>query len=176
MPDQSNKNSSAQPGNDSPESARIGAGSRVTLHFSLALTDGSVVDDNFDKTPATRVMGDGNMLPGFETALLGRRTGDKISVVLPAAEAFGEPNQANVQALPRRKFAGLLANSTDPVEEGTVLSFTDSGGFDIPGVVKSINEDTLVMDFNHPLAGRDILFTAEILAVIPAGVQVMEIR
>lgn len=176
MPDQINKDTSTKPDSDAVKPAQIAQGSRVTLHFSLALTDGAVVDDNFDKTPATLVMGDGNMLPGFESALLGHVTGDKISVVLPAAQAFGESNPANVQVLPRRKFAGLLANSTDPVEEGTVLSFADSNGFDIPGVVKSINEDTLVMDFNHPLAGRDILFAAVILAVIPAGVQVMEIR
>lgn len=176
MPDQMNKDPSTNGDGGALRSARIAEGSRVTLHFSLALTDGAVVDDNFDKTPATFIMGDGNMLPGFESALLGHVTGDRIRVVLPAAQAFGEPNEGNVQVLPRRKFASLLANSTDPVEEGTVLSFADSNGFDIPGVVKSINEDTLVMDFNHPLAGRDILFTAEILAVIPAGVQVMEIR
>lgn len=155
---------------------RIAAGARVTLHFSLALPDGTLIDSNFDKAPATFVMGDGSLLPGFEEALLGVASGEQVDVLLPVEKGFGAVNANNVQVLPRRKFAALLANSTDPVVEGTVLSFADAGGFEIPGVVKSIDEDTLVVDFNHPLAGREIRFNAHVLAVIPHGVQVMEIR
>lgn len=154
----------------------IAAGARVTLHFSLALADGTLIDSNFDKAPATFVMGDGSLLPGFEETLLGAVSGQNVDVLLPVEKSFGAINADNVQVLPRRKFAALLANSTDPVVEGTVLSFADAGGFEIPGVVKSIDEDTLVVDFNHPLAGREIRFNAHILAVIPQGVQVMEIR
>jgi FKBP-type peptidyl-prolyl cis-trans isomerase SlpA len=154
----------------------IAAGSRVTLNFSLALSSGELIDSNFDQSPASFVVGDGSLLPGFEEALLNRGAGESVDVLLPADKAFGDSNRDNVQVLPRKKFSGLLANSTDPVEPGTVLSFTDPGGFDIPGVVKSIDEDTLVVDFNHPLAGRNIQFKAEIHAVIPAGVQVMEIK
>ncbi len=164
MPDASNTN------------AVVGAGSRVTLHFSLTLKDGTLIDSNFDKPAATFVMGDGSLLPGFEAALLNHGAGATIDVLLPVEESFGAVNPANVQVLPRRKFAGLLANSTDPVVEGTMLSFADAGGFEIPGVVKSIDEDTLVVDFNHPLAGREIRFKAQIISVIPADVQVMEIR
>lgn len=154
----------------------IGAGSRVTLHFSLALKDGTLIDSNFDKAPATFVMGDGSLLPGFEAVLLNCPAGTKVDVLLPAEQGFGAVNPDNVQVLPRRKFARLLANSTDPVVEGTMLSFADAGGFEIPGVVLSIDEDTLVVDFNHPLAGREIRFNADIISVIPANVQVVEIR
>jgi len=155
---------------------QIKVGSRVSLNFSLALTSGDVIDSNFEKTPVNFVMGDGSLLPGFEEALLGRRAGDCIEVLMPAAKAFGDSNPGNVQVLPRQRFSGLLASSPDPVEPGTVLSFTDPGGFDIPGVVKSIDEDTLVVDFNHPLAGREIEFKAIIHSVIPSGSQVMEIK
>lgn len=161
---------------DTDSGARVGIGSRVTLHFSLSLADGTVIDSNFDKAPASFVVGDGSLLPGFEATLLHRSAGAKIDVLLPVEESFGEVSPENVQVLPRRKFAGLLANSTDPVVEGTVLSFADAGGFEIPGVVKSIDEDCLVVDFNHPLAGREIRFKAEIVSVLPAGEQVMEIR
>lgn len=154
----------------------VAAGSKVTLHFSLSLADGTLIDSNFDKAPASFVMGDGSLLPGFEAALLKHGAGDKIDVLLPVEDGFGEVNPANIQVLPRRKFARILANSTEPVVEGTVLSFADAGGFEIPGVVKSIDEDTLVMDFNHPLAGREIRFNAAIISVVPADVQVMEIR
>lgn len=162
---------------ESPNPAQgIVPGSRVTLHFALALADGTPIDSNFDKAPASFVMGDGSLLPGFEQALLGAVSGQRIEVLLPPEQGFGVGTPDNVQVLPRRRFAALLANSTDPVVEGTVLSFTDSGGFEIPGVVKSIDEDTLVVDFNHPLAGREIRFNAHILAVLAPGVQAMEIR
>ncbi len=156
--------------------ALVAAGSKVSLNFSLSLSDGTLVDSNFDKPPASFVVGDGSLLPGFEETLFGKGAGDEVDVVLPEEQSFGALNPENVQVLPRRKFARLLANSTDPVVAGTVLSFADAGGFEIPGVVKSIDEDTLVMDFNHPLAGREIRFQAKIVSVIPADVQVMEIR
>lgn len=167
---------SKQTSEQSNPAALIEQGSRVTLHFSLSLTDGTLIDGNFDKAPATFVMGDGSLLPGFEATLLRHGPGAKIAALLAADEAFGQVNPDNVQVLPRAKFARLLANSTDPVGAGTVLSFADAGGFEIPGVIRSIDEDCLVVDFNHPLAGRDIRFNAEVISVIPAGVQVMEIR
>src|SRR5690606_10389552 len=151
--------------------ARVADGARVTLHFSLSLPEGEIIDSNFDQQPATFVVGDGNLLPGFEAALKGLEAGESIEVLLPPQMAFGEINPENVQSLPRQQFAGLLANTTDPMQPGTVLAFTDAGGNDIPGVVKEIGELMVVIDFNHPLAGREILFKAEILSVIPAGIQ-----
>ena len=165
------------PSNTQEQTAEpIAAGSRVSLNFSLALTTGDIIDSNLEQTPVSFVMGDGSLLPGFEEALLGRRAGDCIEVLMPADKAFGDSNPDNVQVLPRQRFSGLLDSSPEPVEPGTVLSFTDPGGFDIPGVVKSIDEDTLVVDFNHPLAGREIEFKAIIHSVIPSGMQVMEIK
>jgi len=156
--------------------ARVADGARVTLHFSLSLPDGEIIDSNFDQQPATFVVGDGNLLPGFEAALKGLEAGESIEVLLPPQMAFGEINPENVQSLPRQQFAGLLANTTDPMQPGTVLAFTDAGGNDIPGVVKEIGELMVVIDFNHPLAGREILFKAEILSVIPAGIQTVKIH
>ncbi len=158
------------------DEARVAPGARVTLHFSLALQDGSMIDSNYQAQPATFVVGDGNLLPGFEAALMGLQAGAKLNVVLPATEAFGEVQAGNIQTLPRHKFSGLLANNTDPVEPGTVLSFKDGGGHEIPGVVQKIDEDALVVDFNHPLAGRDIVFCADIISVIPPGVQAVRIQ
>jgi FKBP-type peptidyl-prolyl cis-trans isomerase SlpA len=154
----------------------INAGARVTLHFSLSLPDGSEIDSNFDKAPATFVVGDGNLLPGFEAVLMGAVPGDSVSVCLPPEQAFGAVNPDNVQSFPRQRFAGLLANTTDPVEPGSVLSFADSGGNEIPGVIKQIGELSVVIDFNHPLAGREIVFKADIISVIPSGMQAVRIQ
>jgi FKBP-type peptidyl-prolyl cis-trans isomerase SlpA len=155
---------------------QICQGAKVTLHFSLHLADGEEVDSNYGKSPATFVVGDGNLLPGFEAVLLGVRAGDHIAVLLPPEQAFGAINPDNVQSFPRQRFAGLLANTTDPVEPGTVVAFTDSGGNEIPGVLKQIGELSVVIDFNHPLSGREILFTADVLSVLAPGVQSLSIQ
>jgi FKBP-type peptidyl-prolyl cis-trans isomerase SlpA len=140
----------------------IGTDTRVTLHFSLKLEDGGVVDSNFDKEPASFVVGDGNLLGGFEKRLMGLSAGDKASFEIPPEDAFGQPNPNNIQHFKRSDF------SVDMVlEPGLVISFADPSG-ELPGVVKTIDGDKVDVDFNHPLSGRVITFSVEIVAVEPA--------
>jgi FKBP-type peptidyl-prolyl cis-trans isomerase SlpA len=70
----------------------------------------------------------------------------------------------------------LLEDDLIPTEVGSVVSFKDSAGFDLPGVVSDIDENTVGIDFNHPLAGKDILFKARIVSVILPGVDTMEVK
>ena len=151
-------------------------GSQVTLHFSVALTDGHVVDSNFDMSPASFNVGDGNMLPGFESQLLGLCKGDEVDVVLTPEQAFGPVNQDNVHRLPRSRFNQFLDDEYEDLQVGTVVSFKDPGGFDLPGVVKEKSTTGVVVDFNHPLAGKDIVFKARIVEVIPPGTDSIEIK
>lgn len=150
--------------------------SLVSLHFSLALAGGDVIDSNFDKQAASFRFGDGSMLPGFEEKLLGLKAGDRIESVLRPEQAFGEVNPENMHRFPIAKFKNLLEDELINTEVGTVISFKDAGGFDLPGVVASISESTVVVDFNHPLAGKQILFKASIEAVIGADVDTVEIK
>jgi len=156
--------------------AAIEKGAAVTLHFSLALRDGTEIDSNYERRPAHFTVGDGSLLPGFEATLMGKRAGEKVRVELSPEQAFGAVNQANIQHLPRSRFATLLASSAEPVVPGTVLAFADGAGNDIPGVLQSLDEDTLVVDFNHPLAGRHILFCADIVRVLPPGVAAVKLQ
>lgn len=141
----------------------IGEGTRVTLHFSLALEDGQLIDSNFDRQPATFNVGDGNLLPGFEKALFGLTRGSRATVTIPAADGFGEYSQDNVQRLSRSAFADDMA-----LTEGLVISFDDRGQGELPGVISRIDGSTVWVDFNHPLAGRNILFEVAIIEVMPA--------
>ncbi|HAG71757.1 MAG TPA: hypothetical protein DCL66_06090, partial [Gammaproteobacteria bacterium] len=70
----------------------------------------------------------------------------------------------------------LFEDDLVPTEVGSVVSFKDPGGFDLPGVVAGINKDTITIDFNHPLAGKPIVFKASILAVMPANVETLQVR
>ena len=157
-------------------SAEIINGSRVTLHFSLALTTAQVIDSTFEKEPAIFQIGDGNMLPGFEKLLLGLKEDSEIEVTILAKEAFGDRNPKNVQRFPIEKFTHLLEDELMPTEKGSVVAFKDSAGFDLPGVVVEILDRTIVIDFNHPLSGKDILFKALIIKVSEPNLDTLEIK
>ena len=159
-----------------PDPKAIAQGSQVTLHFSVALADGHIVDSNFEGAPANFRVGDGNMMPGFEAKLIGLQEGDEIEVLLAPDQAFGPVNEENVHRLPRSRFNQFLDEEYNELQTGAVVSFKDPGGFDLPGVVREKLENAVIVDFNHPLAGKDIVFKARIVSVIPPGTESVDIK
>lgn len=140
----------------------IGPGTQVTLHFALTLDDGSTVDSTFETEPATFVVGDGNLLEGFEKNLLGLSAGAKETFLIKPEDSFGQPNPNNIQEILREDFPDDIELS-----EGLMISFADAQNAELPGVVIEYTDELVLVDFNHPLAGRDIQFMVEILAVEP---------
>jgi FKBP-type peptidyl-prolyl cis-trans isomerase SlpA len=140
--------------------SKVASNVKITLHFSIQLSDGELIDSTREKSPATFVYGDGNLLPNIEKLLLGLKVGQRRSFVLPAKKAFGEYNTDNEQAIPRTQFSDDM-----DLQEGLLIGFSDASGEELPGLVKSINEQFVLIDFNHPLAGKEIIFDAEILAL-----------
>ncbi len=141
-------------------SAIIGPDTRVTLHFSLALEDGSVVDSNFGGAPASFTMGDGNLLPGFEALLAGLGVGAVETFFVAPEYGFGLPNPTNAATLQRHHFAPDMALS-----EGLVVMFADAAGAELPGTITAIDGDNIAVDFNHPLAGHTLEFKVHVLAI-----------
>jgi len=154
----------------------IQQGSQVSLNFSLSLPDGELIDSNFGRPPAAFRVGDGSLLPGFEATLLGKKAGDEVEAVLPPEQAFGPVNPDNVHRIPRARFTQFLDEEYAALQPGEVISFKDASGFDLPGVVKEKYSATVVIDFNHPLAGKTILFRARISRVMPPDTRAVEIR
>ena len=144
------------------EELRIGPDRQVTLHFALKLENGEVVDSTEGKAPATFRVGDGNLLPGFEVALYGFKAGDKRSLQIEPENAFGQPNPQNVQVMPRGQFQDM------ELSEGLLIIFNDAANAELPGVVKAFDEQQVIIDFNHPLAGKTLNFEVEIIEVAPA--------
>ena len=142
----------------------IGPGTRINLHFRLSLDDGSEVDSTFDKTPASFVFGDGSLLPGVEKQLVGLSAGQTGSFRIEPEDAFGQPNPSNVQQFSRGEFCLDV-----PLEPGLVLSFADAKQQELPGVVSKVEGEWVTIDFNHPLAGRTLIFDVEIIAVMAEG-------
>lgn len=142
------------------EPLRAGPDTRVTLHFSVRLMDGTEMDSTFGGQPASFVWGDESLLPGFERALLGLKAGDKRSVYIEADKGFGAYNPDNIQQFRQDEFAQDMT-----LETGVVVSFRDASGAELPGVISLIEDNWVTVDFNHPLAGRDLTFEVEILSV-----------
>lgn len=138
---------------------RIGAATQVTLHFAIKLDNGNVVDSTFDKQPATFTVGDGSLLPGFEQALYGLKAGDKRSLPIGPEQGFGQGNPQNIQVMPRAQFADM------ELSEGLLIIFNDAANAELPGVVKAFDANQVTIDFNHPLAGKDLTFDVEIIDV-----------
>ncbi len=134
----------------------IGPGIQVTLHFSLSLASGEEIDST--KQPAVFVVGDGNLPAGFEQLLLGLQAGDERSFQINPEQGFGEAKTENVRILTRKDFPADME-----LLEGLVVSFADHQKTELPGVVKELKDDKVIVDFNHPLSGKDLLFEVRIL-------------
>jgi FKBP-type peptidyl-prolyl cis-trans isomerase SlpA len=146
--------------------AAVSLQTRATLFFSLALPDGQIIDSNFAGKPAQCVPGDGNLLPAFDACILGLRAGDKKQFVIAAADAFGLRQDANLKRVPRARFAEDIE-----LAPGLVVSFAAAEGGELPGVIYRLMGDVIEVDFNHPLAGHDIVFDVEIVDVEIVGVE-----
>ena len=142
---------------------QIETGMSVTLHFSLVLEDGHIIDSNFESEPATFSVGDGNLLSGFESTLMGLVNGDEREFTIPPEQAFGQHNPQNVQAVERGNF------DQEELELGAMFSFQNGDG-ELPGVIVDVDDNEVVIDFNHPLAGKNIIFQVKIIDIAPQNI------
>ena len=142
----------------------IGPNCKVELHFSLKLADtGELVDSTFEKKPAELVIGDGNLPTAFEAVIYGMRAGERKIERIEPKDGFGQHNPSNVQRIRKDQF-----DPSVELSEGLVVSFQDKAKSELPGVVSTIDDTMVTVDFNHPLAGRDLEFEVEILSVVPS--------
>ena len=149
------------------EDTRIAYGSPVKLHFEVSLENGTIIDSTFNRdAPVSLTIGDESLLPGFEQVLMNLRAGDTRTAHLEPEQAFGEWNPENIQHFSRTQFA-LVA---DNPEIGMMVEFEDKGKNTLPGTISAIDDDQVEVDFNHPLAGQDVLFKVKIFKVTPPGV------
>ena len=142
----------------------IGPNCKVELHFSLKLADtGELVDSTFEKKPAELVIGDGNLPAAFEAVIHGMKAGERKIERIEPKDGFGQHNPSNVQKISKDQF-----DPSVELSEGLVVSFQDKVKSELPGVVAAIDDKMVTVDFNHPLAGRELEFEVEILSVAPA--------
>ena len=149
------------------EALTIGPGSEVLMHFTLSLADGTVADSTREGQPLRFVMGDGTLIEGLELVLYGLKVGDRQCLSIGPRDAFGFPEEENIHTMPRSEFPAEMQ-----LEPGVIISFSTPSGEEVPGAIQEIKGDEVVVDFNHPLAGHEVIFDVEILEVKP-GVSII---
>lgn len=135
-------------------------GDRLRLHYEIRLHDDQVVDSSFGSDPLHFTVGDGALFPRLEESLLGLPLGEHTQILLTPEFAFGDPDPEKIHELPR---ADLPSDWT--LEPGVVVEFALPSGEAVPGTITALNEDTVLVDFNHPLAGRNLQFIVHILTI-----------
>lgn len=148
--------------------AQIGPGSHVTLHYRLAVIaeDGErEIVSTLALKPATLQLGAGQLAPVLEERLLGLAEGERHSFDLAADEAYGRRHPDLVQTLSRATFDANADPETDYAPGDLVELRTGDGGR-MSGVLKSLGDAQVVVDFNHPLAGRPLRFSVQVIGVL----------
>lgn len=138
----------------------IKPGSHVTLHLSLTLPDDTEALSTFGEEPLDLVIGDGTLIQGLELALFGLKPGDKQSLTLEPELAYGLHDPSLVHEMPLADFSPEQTPA-----RGEIIGFNTPSGDETAGMVMAVTEDSATIDFNHPLAGKEIRFEVEILSV-----------
>jgi FKBP-type peptidyl-prolyl cis-trans isomerase 2 len=147
-----------------PASVAIEQGSTVKLEYTLSDDAGTVFDSNKGKPPLTYTHGDHQIMPALEKQLLGMHPGEEKHVVLAPEEAYGPVNPAAQAEVPREMLPAESLNV------GAHLIARNAEGQVRPVTVKEVREKTVVLDLNHPLAGKTIVFDLKVIGVEPPGV------
>lgn len=140
--------------------SQIERNSLVTLYYRLGLTNGDVLEDNFDDEPMTVQLGCGEMAEGLELALIGLTPGQEETIDMGPDLAFGYVDDTLLRALPRVEFDPDLE-----LEPGLIIEFATDDGETLPGTILEFNEDEVRVDLNHPLAGQTVRYSVKIVAV-----------
>ena len=127
------------------------------------------LDTNVGNAPLEYIAGKGHIIPGLESKLDGLSKDAKVDVVIEPKDAYGEVNQEAIQTLPIEQFAGI------ELKEGMVLYGTGENGETVQVTVKSVGENDVTIDYNHPMAGRTLMFTVSIVSLREATAEEIEL-
>jgi FKBP-type peptidyl-prolyl cis-trans isomerase SlyD len=127
----------------------------VSIEYEVS--DGEkVVDSNIGGEPLVFMFGKGQIIPGLESAITNMSVGEKAEVLVKAKDAYGEYEAEAMQEVPRDQFAGI------ELEKGMTLYGQGEDGGTVQVTVKEIGDESVIVDFNHPLAGKDLAFVVSI--------------
>src|SRR6056297_975314 len=139
---------------------QVKSGDTVRVHYTGTLTDGQTFDSSEGKDPLEFVVGSGQIIPGLDAAMEGMAVGEKKTVEVPADQAYGHPDPNAQQAVPRAEIPEDI-----PLDLGTQLQVQTPQGQVMPVTVVEVTEEQVILDANHPLAGKDLTFAIELVDI-----------
>lgn len=139
---------------------QVKSGDTVRVHYTGTLTDGQTFDSSEGRDPLEFQVGSGQIIPGLDAAVEGMAVGEKKTVEVPADQAYGQPDPNAQQAVPRAEIPEDI-----PLDLGTQLQVQTPQGQVMPVTVVEVTEEQVVLDANHPLAGKDLTFAIELVDI-----------
>jgi len=139
--------------------SKIADGTQVSVHYTGKLSDGTVFDSSENREPLTFTLGEKQVIPGFEKAVAEMEVGEKKTITIPYAEAYGPKVEEMIIEIPQENVPADI-----PREVGAQLLLRSPEGQEFPATIVEIKEDVLVIDANHPLAGEDLTFEIELVS------------
>ncbi|MBF0123470.1 MAG: peptidylprolyl isomerase [Candidatus Omnitrophica bacterium] len=135
--------------------------SEKKIKFDYTLTvDNEVVETTTGKTPLEYTPGKGQLIPGLEKEMEGMKPGDTKTVVVKPEDGYGMPKDDGVREYPLEKFP----QGMEP-QVGMVFEMQDEGGNSYPATIKEIKDKIVILDFNHPLAGKELTFEVKVVSI-----------
>lgn len=135
-------------------------GDQVAVHYTGKLEDGTVFDSSEGNEPLQFSIGSGQLIPGFEQAVIGMSPGDSKTTTIPADEAYGSYHPEMVLVVDREQMPSEM-----PVSVGLQLQIQQQGGQTIPVIVTDVTGSQVTLDANHPLAGEDLTFEIQLVGI-----------
>lgn len=139
---------------------QVKTGDTVSIHYTGTLADGSVFDSSQGRDPLEFAVGSGQIIPGLDQAIPGMSLGEKKVVEVPAEQAYGPVNDLARQTIPRADIPADI-----PLEQGLQLQMQTPDGQVLPVTVAELTDESVTLDANHPLAGKDLTFAIELVAI-----------
>ncbi|MCM5662961.1 FKBP-type peptidyl-prolyl cis-trans isomerase [Galbibacter mesophilus] len=132
----------------------------VKVHYTGKLEDGQVFDSSLEREPLEFTLGQGQLIPGFENGILNMSVNEKKTINIPSSEAYGDVREELFQEIPKSE----LPENIEPQKGMGLVSRTPEGR-EIQLVVADVKNESIVVDANHPLAGKDLTFDIEVLEI-----------
>jgi len=139
---------------------QVKKGDTIKVHYHGKLVDGTTFDSSEGREPLEFEVGSGMVIPGFDDGVTGMSIGEKKTVQIPADEAYGPLQEDMILEFPKDKFPADMVP-----EEGMQLSMNNGQGQEFQVLIKEIKEEVVVLDANHPLAGKDLIFDLELVEI-----------
>ena len=135
-------------------------GDAVSVHYTGKLVTGEQFDSSVGREPLAFTVGAGQMIKGFDAAIPGMAVGDKKTINIPAADAYGEKDPQAIIEFPKENVPADMK-----LEPGMPLTLSNQYGQPVPVVVVEVKDDVIVLDANHHLAGQELIFDIELVSI-----------